>query len=97
MCDIAIHWKFSIEAKINLKSLNNPDKLKVVVWANGEKETRYLTDRDLDSNTAIVSSEFNKKYDIVTVASTDEYFVCAYAINPVTNQMESYSCVEGNV
>lgn len=56
-----------------------------------------MTDRDLDSNTAIVSSEFNKKYDIVTVGSRDEYFVCAYAINPVTNQMESYSCVEGNV
>ena len=28
--------KFSIEAKINPKSLNNPDKLKVVASANGE-------------------------------------------------------------
>ena len=89
--------KFSIEAKINLESLNNPDKLKVVVSANGENEIKYLTDKDLNSNTATVSFEFNQKNDIVTVGSRDEYFVCAYAINPLTNQMESYSCVEGNI
>ena len=89
--------KFSVEAKIDLKSLDHPDKLKVVASANGETGTRYLNGNDLNSNLAIVSFEFNKKNDIVTVGSADEYFVCAYALDPKTNQMQSYSCVEGNI
>jgi len=89
--------KFSIEAKINLKSLNHPDKLKVVASANGDNDTKYLAGSDLNSNTATVSFEFNQKNDIVTVGSRDEYFVCAYALDAVTNKMESYTCVEGNV
>lgn len=89
--------KFSVEAKIDLKSLNLPDKLKVVASANGETSTKYLTGYDLNSKRATVSFEFNEKNDIVTVGSGDEYFVCAYAIDPITNQMQSYSCVEGNV
>jgi len=44
--------EFSVEAKINLKKLNHPDKLKVVASANGDTETKYLTGNDLDSNTA---------------------------------------------
>ncbi len=89
--------KFSVEAKIDLRSLSHPDKLKVVASANGETGTKYLTGNDLNSNRAIVSFEFNEKNDIVTVGSRDEYFVCAYAIDPITNQMQSYSCVEGNI
>lgn len=89
--------KFSVEAKIDLKSLNLPAKLKVVASANGETGTRYLTGNDLNSNSATVSFEFNEKNDIVTVGSRDEYFVCAYALDAITNQMQSYSCVEGNI
>jgi hypothetical protein len=89
--------KFSVEAKIDLKSLNHPDKLKVVASANGETGTKYLTGIDLNRNSATVSFEFNEKNDIVTVGSRDEYFVCAYALDPITNQMQSYSCVEGNI
>ena len=89
--------KFSVEAKIDLKSLNHPDKLKVVVSTNGENETKYLEGNDLNSNTAAVSFEFNQRSDIVTVGSGDEYFVCAYALDPITNQMQSFSCVEGNI
>ncbi|MGI8720241.1 MAG: hypothetical protein ACR2KF_06920 [Nitrososphaeraceae archaeon] len=89
--------KFSVEAKINLKTLNNPDKLKVVASANGDNETKYLTGSELKSNTATVSFEFDQKNDIVTVGSRDEYFVCAYALDAVTNKMESYTCVEGNI
>ena len=89
--------KFSVEAKINLKSLSNPEKLKVVISTNGETETKYLTGNDLNSNTAAVSFEFNQKNNIVTVGSRDEFFVCAYALNSGTNKMESYSCVEGNI
>ncbi len=89
--------KFSVEAKIDLESLNLPDKLKVVASANGETGIKYLTGNDLNRNSATVSFEFNEKNDIVTVGSRDEYFVCAYALDPVTNQMQSYSCVEGNI
>jgi len=32
--------KFSVEAKLNLKKLNYPDKLKVVASANGDTETK---------------------------------------------------------
>lgn len=85
------------EAKIDLKKLNHPDKLKVVSSANGDNKTTYLTGNELNSNSATVSFEFNQKNDIVTVGSRDEYFVCAFALNPVTGQMESYSCVEGNI
>jgi hypothetical protein len=88
---------FSVEAKIDLKKLNHPDKLKVVASANGDNETKYLTGKDLNSNASTVSFEFNQKNDIVTVGSGDEYLVCAYAINALTDQMDSYSCVEGNI
>jgi hypothetical protein len=89
--------KFSVDAKIDLKSLSHPEKLKVVASANGETGIKYLTGNDLNSNIATVSFEFNEKNDIVSVGSRDEYFVCAYAIDPITNQMQSYSCVEGNI
>lgn len=89
--------KFTIEAKINLQSLTNPAKLKVVASANGDNETKYLTGSDLKSSTASISFEFDQKNDIVTVGSRDEYFVCAYSLDPGTNNMESYSCVEGNI
>ncbi len=58
--------KFSVEAKIDLNSLNHPDKLKVVASANGDNDTKYLTGGDLNSNTATVSFEFNQKNDIVS-------------------------------
>lgn len=89
--------KFSVDAEINLKKLNHPDKLKVVISANGDTETKYLIGKDLNSNTATVSFELDQKNDIVNAGSRDEYFVCAYALNPLTNQMESYSCAEGNI
>jgi hypothetical protein len=88
---------FSVDAKIDLKELNHPDKLKVVISANGDSETKYLMGKDLNSDTATVSFELDQKNDIVDVGSRDEYFVCAYALSPLTNQMESYSCAEGNI
>ena len=89
--------KFTIVAKINLKKLNNPQKLKVVAYSNEENKTKYLTGNDLNSNTATVSFQFNHKNDLVTAVHSDEYFVCAYDLNPQTNEMKSYSCIEGNL
>lgn len=89
--------KFTIDPKINIKKLNNPQKLKVVAYSNGENKTKYLTGNDLNSNTATVSFQFNQKNDLVTVVHRDEYFVCAYDLNAQTNEMKSYSCIEGNI
>ncbi len=89
--------KFTVEAKINLQKLNNPNKLKVVASANGDNETKYLTGNELNSNTATASFEFNQKNDVVTAGNRDEYFVCAYDLNAQTDQMKSYSCLEGNL
>ena len=89
--------KFSIEAKINLKKFNGSDKLKVVASANGDNKTKNVVGKDLESETATVSFEFDQKNDIVSVGSRDEYFVCAYDFNAETNAMKSYSCVEGNI
>lgn len=89
--------KFSVDTKINLKKLNHPDKLKVVISANGDNQTKYLIGKNLNSNTTVVSFKLDQKNDIVNVGSRDEYFVCAYALNALTNQMESYSCAEGNI
>ena len=84
--------KFTIEAKINLKDLNSADKLKVVASANSDNQTKYLAGNELNSNTVMVSFEFNQKTDVVTVGNRDEYFVCAYDLDSETNKMKSYSC-----
>ncbi|TLX84406.1 MAG: hypothetical protein E6L04_07010 [Thaumarchaeota archaeon] len=89
--------KFTIDPKIDLKKLNNPQKLKVVAYSTGQNKTKYLTGNDLNSNTATVSFQFNQKNDLVTAGHSDEYFVCAYDLNPQTNDMKSYSCIEGNL
>ena len=90
--------KYTIDAKINIKKLNNPQKLKVVAYSNGENKTKYLTGNDLKSNTATATFQFNQKNDdLVTAVHRDEYFVCAYDLNAQTNEMKSYSCIEGNL
>ena len=90
--------KYTIDAKVNIKNLNNPQKLKVVAYSNGENKTKYLTGNDLKSNTATASFQFNQKNDnLVTAVHRDEYFVCAYDVNAQTNEMKSYSCIEGNL
>lgn len=88
--------KFTIEARINLKKLDNSQRLKVVASANGDTQVKNVTGDDLNSKSASVSFEFNEKNDIVSAGDRDEYFVCAYSLNG-TNKMQSYSCVEGNI
>ena len=89
--------KFTIEAKINLKKLNVTDKLKVVAFANGDNKTKNVVGKDLESETATVSFQFDQKNDLVTVGNRDEYFACAYNLNAKTDEMKSYSCLEGNI
>ena len=88
---------FTIEAKINLQNLSDVGKLKVVTSANGDTQVKNVTGNDLKSKSTTVSFRFNQKNNIVTAGSRDEFFTCAYALNANTNQMKSYSCVEGNI
>lgn len=88
---------FTIEAKINLQNLSDVGKLKVVTSANGDTQVKNVTGNDLKSKSTTVSFRFNQKNDIVTAGGRDEFFTCAYALDANTNQMKSYSCVEGNI
>jgi hypothetical protein len=88
---------FEIEAKINLQKLNDPAKMKVVASANGDTQVKNVTSKDLKSKSTTVSFRFNQKNDVVKVGDRDEFFVCAYDLNAQTNEMNSYSCVEGNI
>ncbi len=72
--------------------------MKVVAYSNGENQTKYLTGNDLKSKTATVSFQFNQKNDdLVTAVHSDEYAACVYDLNPQTNEMKTYSCIEGNL
>ena len=51
--------KFTIEARINLKKLDNSQRLKVVASANGDTQVKNVTGDDLNSKSASVSFEFN--------------------------------------
>jgi hypothetical protein len=88
---------FTIEAKINLQKLSDPAKMKVVASANGDTQVKNITSNDLKSKSTTVSFRFNQKNDVVKVGDRDEFFVCAYDLNLQTNEMKSYSCVEGNI
>jgi hypothetical protein len=90
--------KYTIDPKIDIRKLNNPQKLKVVATSNGENQTKYLSGNDLESKSASVSFQFNQKNDnLVSAVHSDEYAVCAYDLNAQTNEMKSYSCIEGNL
>ena len=41
--------KFTIAARINLKKLDNPQKLKVIASANGDTQVKNVTGNDLHS------------------------------------------------
>jgi hypothetical protein len=97
LSSVSAKGDFSIDAKINLQKLNDVGKLKVVASANGDTQVKNVTGNELKSKSTTVSFRFNQKNNIVTAGDRDEYFVCAYALNAITNEMKSYSCVEGNM
>jgi hypothetical protein len=89
---------FNIIANIDLTTIPNPEKLKVVAFANGESAVKYIENlADVKSNSISIPFTFEKTNDFVTVGGNDEFFVCAYDLNAQTDDMKSYSCVEGNI
>jgi hypothetical protein len=90
--------KFTIEANINSGNIPNPDKLKVVAFANGDTQVQYIDDiTKTKSKKIFIPFMFDKESDIVTVGYNDEYFVCAYNLDAKTDSMKSYSCNEGDI
>jgi hypothetical protein len=90
--------KFTIEAKINSGNIPNPDKLKVVAFANGDTQVEYIDDITKTKSKKIsIPFKFDQETDIVTVGYNDEYFVCAYNLDTKTDSMKSYSCNEGDI
>jgi hypothetical protein len=89
---------FEIEANIDLSKIPNTEKLKVIAFANGEFDVKFIDNiQEMKSKSISVSFTFERTNDLVTVGVNDEYFVCAYDIKPKTDIMKSYSCVEGNI
>lgn len=92
---------FLIEAKINLKEIPIPEKLKVVAFANGDTKVKYVDNldnlTDAKSGTITIPFAFDSTNDIVSVGNNDEYFVCAYNLEEKTGSMKSYSCIERDI
>ena len=88
---------FTVIANIDLTTIPNPEKMKVLAFANGQSAVKYVENlSDVKSKSISIPFTFEKTNEFVTVGSRDEYFVCAYALN-ATNVMKSYSCIEGNI
>lgn len=89
---------FLIEAKINLMEIPDPEKLKVVAFANGDTKVKYIEDiTDAKSGSVTIPFTFDSTNNIVSVGNNDEYFVCAYNLEENTGAMKSYSCKEGDI
>lgn len=89
---------FTVDAKIDLTKIPDPEKLKVIAFANGESAVKYIENiEDIKSTSISVPFAFENTNDIVTVGVNDEYFVCAYNIEIKTESMKSYSCYEGDI
>ena len=89
---------FEIEANIDLSKIPDSEKLKVIAFANGEFDVKFVDNiQEMKSKSISVPFNFERTNDLVTVGVNDEYFVCAYDLKPDTGIMKSYSCVEGNI
>jgi hypothetical protein len=88
---------FSIKAKIDLTRIEDGEKLKVIAFANGHSQVKYIEIKDIKSKSISIPFTFEKSNDVVNVGLNDEYFVCAYNIQTKTGSMKSYSCYEGDI
>jgi hypothetical protein len=96
--------KETMKLKIKLNLNNVPpgiQKLKLVSYVNGEVKEQYidlLKDKSqINENILVLNLLYDKSNDISSIIVTDQYFVCAYAINPKQNGVSFYDCDEGNI
>lgn len=99
-----------LKIKVNLNNIDkNVQKLKLVSYVNGEVKEQYidlLKDKSkINGNILILNLFYGKSNDISSIIVTDQYFVCAYAVNDkILNQknvsnvgVSFYDCDEGNI
>jgi hypothetical protein len=104
--------KETMKLKIKL-NLNNVDKsiekLKLLSYLNGEVKEQYIDlvkDKSkIKGNILILNLFYDKSNDISSIIVTDQYFVCAYAVNDTISKQNNipnsrvsfYDCDEGNI
>ena len=104
--------KETMKLKIKL-NLNNVDKsiqkLKLVSYVNGEVKEQYIDlvkDKSkIKENILVLNLFYDKSNDISSIIVTDQYFVCAYALNDKNSKQNNiansgisfYDCDEGNI
>jgi hypothetical protein len=101
-----------LNLKIKLHTNNidpNIQKIKIVSYVNGEAKEQYVDlvkDKNkIKNNIMVVNLQFAKSNDISSIITTDQYFVCGYAVNVnnknqtaiSNNEVSLYDCDEGNI
>lgn len=99
-----------LKIKLNLNNIDkNVQKLKMVSYVNGEVKEQYidlLEDKSkIKGNILVLNLLYDKSNDISSIIVTDQYFVCAYAVNDKIQNQKSlsnigvsfYDCDEGNI
>jgi hypothetical protein len=99
-----------LKIKVNLNNIDkNVQKLKLVSYVNGEVKEQYidlLKDKSkINGNILVLNLFYGKSNDISSIIVTDQYFVCAYAVNDKILNLKNvsnvgvsfYDCDEGNI
>ena len=99
-----------LKIKVNLNNIDkNVQKLKLVSYVNGEVKEQYidlLKDKSkINRNILVLDLFYGKSNDISSIIVTDQYFVCAYAVNDKILNLKNvsnvgvsfYDCDEGNI
>jgi hypothetical protein len=99
-----------LKIKVNLNNIDkNVQKLKLVSYVNGEVKEQYidlLKDKSkINGNILVLDLFYGKSNDISSIIVTDQYFVCAYAVNDKILNLKNvssvgvsfYDCDEGNI
>ena len=99
-----------LKIKLNLNNLDkNVQKLKLVSYVNGEVKEQYIDllkeKSKIKENILVLNLYYDKSNEVSSIIITDQYFVCAYAVNDkIPNQknvsnsgVSFYDCDEGNI
>ena len=99
-----------LKIKLNLNNLDkNIQKLKLVSYVNGEVKEQYIDllkeKSKIKENILVLNLYYDKSNDVSSIIITDQYFVCAYAVNDKipnqknvsNNEVSFYDCDEGNI
>jgi len=103
----------NLKIKLNINNINNIDpniqKIKIVSYVNGEAKEQYVDlvkeNDKIKNNIMVVNLQFAKSNDISSIITTDQYFVCGYAVKVnnknqtaiSNNEVSLYDCDEGNI